>query len=181
MRSLKRVALRIMLRGLKLAAIPIEAISARAYTRYYTRVLKGYGVSFTGKPRYISNDARFEDFSLVTLGDRTVISRDVILLTHDYSITTALIANDRTPPTDIAVRRSINIGNNVFIGMNTIILPGTTVGDNVIVGAGSVLRGTIEPDSIMVGNPAVKVGRLTDQPHIWIERSQGQFAQADPV
>lgn len=179
MRSLKRVASRIVLRGLKLAAIPIEAANARTYMRYYTWVLRTYGVHFTGEPRYISNDARFDDFTLVTFGERTVVSRDVILLTHDYSITTALIANGRTPKTDIAVRRRITVGNNVFIGMNTVILPGTTIGDNVIVGAGSVLRGTIESNSIMVGNPAVKIGRLTDNPQMWIERSQGLFAQAD--
>jgi acetyltransferase-like isoleucine patch superfamily enzyme len=179
MRSLKRVASRIALRGLKLAAIPIEAVDARVYMRYYTWVLRIYGVKFTGEPRYISNAARFDDFSLVTLGTRTVVSRDVILLTHDYSITTALIANRQTPPTDIAVRRPITVGDNVFIGMNTVLLPGTTIGDNVIIGAGSVLRGTIESDSIMVGNPAVKIGRLTDRPQMWIERSQGRFAQAD--
>ncbi|AOH84268.1 hypothetical protein AWL63_10075 [Sphingomonas panacis] len=149
--------------------------------KFYVWVLRSYGVSFAGEPRYISNGARFDDFSLVTIGERSVISRDVVLLTHDYSITTALIANGTMPATDVAVRRPISIGNNVFVGMNSVLLPGTTIGDNVIVGAGSVLRGTIESDSIMVGNPAVKIGSLTDKPERWIERSQGKFAQFDPA
>ncbi|MBO4726817.1 MAG: hypothetical protein J5631_00175 [Spirochaetaceae bacterium] len=46
------------------------------------------------------------------------------------------------------------IGNNVFIGMNAIILMGAHIGNNVIVGAGSVVSGTIPDDVVVAGNPA---------------------------
>lgn len=46
------------------------------------------------------------------------------------------------------------IGNNVFIGMNSIILPGVTIGDNVIIGAGSVVAKDIPANSVCAGVPA---------------------------
>lgn len=49
------------------------------------------------------------------------------------------------------------IGNNVFIGANTTILPGSEIGDNCIVGAGSVVRGKLETGYVYSGNPCVKI------------------------
>ena len=46
----------------------------------------------------------------------------------------------------------MKIGNNVFIGMNTTILKGTTIGDNVIIGAGSVVSKSIPNNCVAVGN-----------------------------
>jgi acetyltransferase-like isoleucine patch superfamily enzyme len=48
----------------------------------------------------------------------------------------------------------IVIGNNVFIGINCIILSNTSIGDNCIVGAGSVVRGQFPENSVIAGNPA---------------------------
>ncbi len=47
----------------------------------------------------------------------------------------------------------IEIGNNVWIGMNSVILPGIKIGDNVVIGAGSIVVQNIPSDSIAVGNP----------------------------
>ena len=47
----------------------------------------------------------------------------------------------------------IKIGNNVWIGMNAVIMPGVTIGDNVVVGAGSIVTSDIPSDSIAAGNP----------------------------
>lgn len=51
-------------------------------------------------------------------------------------------------------RAPIVIGDDCFIGMNSIILKGTTLGNNVIVGAGSVVHGTFPDNCIIAGNPA---------------------------
>jgi len=53
----------------------------------------------------------------------------------------------------------IVIGNNVFIGINCIILSNTTIGDNCIVGAGSVVRGHFPENSIIAGNPAQVISK----------------------
>jgi acetyltransferase-like isoleucine patch superfamily enzyme len=144
-----------------------EATFVRVYMPIYTRLLRFYGVKFTGEPRYISTRVKFDDFDKVEIGERVVISENVIMLTHDYSLTTGLIAIDKQPATDMAFIKPIIIKSNVFIGMNSLILPGSVINENVIVGAGSVVRGIIPADSIVIGNPATVVGKLTDQVKKW--------------
>lgn len=56
--------------------------------------------------------------------------------------------------------KPVVIGKNVFIGCNSIILKGTVLGDNCVVGAGSVVSGTYEPSSVIAGNPAKVVKKL---------------------
>jgi acetyltransferase-like isoleucine patch superfamily enzyme len=51
------------------------------------------------------------------------------------------------------VQPPITIGNNVWIGMNTVVLPGVNIGDNVAVGANAVVAKNIPSNSIAVGNP----------------------------
>lgn len=179
MKKLKRGISRVFLYLMVSALIPIELLDPRIYMWIFCGVLSRYGVKFTGTPRYISSRARFDDLDLISIGERSVISKHVILLTHDYSITTALIGIGEAPPTDIAICREIVIGANVFIGMGAILLPGARIGDNVIIGAGSVVRGVIPPDSIIVGNPAQRIGGLTERAEHWRLRRDGEAAFAD--
>ncbi len=143
----------------------------RIYMRFYNNLLKQHGVKLNGQPRFIAKSVKFDDFDRIILGDRLVVSMNVHFLTHDYSYTTALIAIDKKPTTDKAVINEIMIGNNVFIGMNTTILPGTRIGDNVIVGAGSVLRGVVPENSIVIGNPAEVVGDIRNYAQKMMERN----------
>ena len=179
MSGLGRGIARIVLHVVAAALMPLELQNPRLFMRIYVAVLSSYGIRFKGYPRYISTRARFDDFGLITIGKRTVISKYVILLTHDYSLTTALIAIGEEPPTDIAIRREIEIGSNVFVGMNAVLLPGTRVGDNVIIGAGSVVRGDIPADSIVTGHPAQRIGTLTEHPERWRRRRAGANARPD--
>ena len=130
--------------------------------KLYNWLLKKAGLNVNGKPRFIAKSVRFDDFHRITIGDQFVASMNVHFLTHDYSYTTALIAINEKPSTDIGVLRNIVIGNNVFIGMNTILMPGTSIGNNVIVGAGSVVRGNVKDYSIIAGNPAEVIGDIRD-------------------
>lgn len=58
------------------------------------------------------------------------------------------------------IRKPITIGDNCFIGMNSIILKGTTLGNNVVVGAGSVVHGQFPDNCIIAGNPAKIIKQL---------------------
>ena len=58
--------------------------------------------------------------------------------------------------------KPISIGKNCFIGCNALILKGTVLGDNCVVGAGAVVSGKFEPNSVIAGNPA-KVIRVLAQ------------------
>ena len=55
---------------------------------------------------------------------------------------------------DNLVTKPVVIGKNVFVGCNSILLKGTRIGDNCVVGAGSVVSGTFEPGCVIAGNPA---------------------------
>ena len=170
---------RLYLHVCRKALMPLELAAPRLYMRSYLRLLRRLGLRTNGDPRYISSTARFDDFNLTELGDRCVISRNVILLTHDYSVTTALIALGSEPASDINVVRPITIGRNVFLGMASIVLPGTTIGDNVIIGAGSVVRGHIPSDSVVIGNPGSVVGSISDRKQRWLTLASGPQAHQD--
>lgn len=130
--------------------------------RLFNNLLKIAGIKLTDTPRFIAKSAKFVDFNLIALGDRVIVSSNVIFLTHDYSFTTGLISINEKPNTDIGILRPISIGDNVFIGMNVIILPGTVVANNVIIGAGSVVRGNVPENSVVSGNPAVIISDLKE-------------------
>ena len=93
--------------------------------------------------------------SKISIGNNTMIGANCKIIDNDFH---PLNSNKRilNNPEDIK-KREISIGNNCFIGMNTIILKGTIIGDNSIVGAGSVVSGKFKSDSIICGNPAVKI------------------------
>jgi len=86
---------------------------------------------------------------LVELGDHVAVANGTVFITHDGGIS---CFRDEFPDDDVFGK--IVIGNNVHIGINCTILPNTFIGDNCIIGAGSVLRGRFPGDSVIVGNPA---------------------------
>lgn len=60
-----------------------------------------------------------------------------------------------------AVTQPVRIGNNVWLGTGSMILKGVTIGDNAVVGAGAVVATNVPPDSIVFGNPAKVIWKLT--------------------
>lgn len=134
----------------------------RIYMNLYNKLLRKNGMKLSGSPRFIAKSVRFDDFDKIEIGDRAIISMNVHFLTHDYSFTTAAYAANNPPKTDTEIVKNIKIGSNVFIGMNVILLPGTEVGNNVIIGAGSVVRGTIPEFALVIGNPFQIVGDTRD-------------------
>lgn len=84
------------------------------------------------------------------IGDYCKIAQGVTVLSHDYSISVA----KRVYHENVGNCAKTVIGDNVFIGMNAIILMGSKIGDNCIVGAGAVVSGTFPDNSVIAGNPA---------------------------
>jgi len=99
------------------------------------------------------------DFStepyLIEIGNHVVVSPGSTFITHDGSV---WLFRDKYP--NITVFGKIIIGDNSFIGINSIILPNTEIGSNCIIGAGSVVRGRIPDNSVVMGNPAKVVMKL---------------------
>lgn len=94
----------------------------------------------------------------ITIGDNTVIAAGTNILDSNGHITDS---QNRTIGRDLP--QPIEIGNNVWIGLNCIILKGTRIGDNCVVAAGSVVKGIFPDNCIIQGNPAqlVKFIKLT--------------------
>ena len=107
-----------------------------------------------GNKGYISPTAQFDasDYSQISIGKNTTISSEVVILTHDYSIITGLHSLNYNQTGRFL--KPVTIGENSFIGLRSILLPGTCIGDNVIIGAGSVVKGNIQSNGVYAGNPA---------------------------
>lgn len=95
---------------------------------------------------------------LVSIGDRVTLTAGVTLLTHDGATSLVRDENGRRWQR----YRPVTIGDDVFVGLNSIVLPGVTIGDRVVVAAGSVVVKSVPPNSVVGGNPARRLGSFDD-------------------
>lgn len=123
---------------------------------FYTRLLCDGSKSYI----YIGDGCRINGAYIhakecIKIGRNCVVASGVNIIDSNGHEVYSL---DRTVGTDTPM--PINIGNNVWIGVNTIVLKGTNIGDNCVVAAGSVVKGVYPPNSIIQGNPAIVVKSL---------------------
>jgi len=78
---------------------------------------------------------------MIEIGDNCVFGPNVMIFDHDH---------DYKGKTGGFLTSPIRIGNNVWVGANVVILRGTTIGDNSVIGAGSVIKGDIPADCVVV-------------------------------
>lgn len=95
---------------------------------------------------------------LLKIGSYTKITRGVVILTHDYSLSVMR----RVYGEWIGEGEKTIIGDNCFLGINSIVLMGSQIGNNVIVGAGSVVHGKIPDNVVVAGNPAKIIATLDE-------------------
>lgn len=85
---------------------------------------------------------------LITIGDDVTFGPDVRVLAHDASMHQALGYTKIAP---------VSIGDNVFIGAGSIVLPGVSIGSNCVIGAGSVITKDVPEGMVYAGNPAKQI------------------------
>lgn len=95
---------------------------------------------------------------LIDIGDDVQITRGVVILTHGYDWSVLKGKYGEV----LGSAGKVKIGNNVFVGMNTVILKGVTIGNNVIIGAGSLVNKDIPDNCVAAGNPARVIMSLED-------------------
>lgn len=122
-------------------------------SKAYTKYLKKRGV-IVGKGTYffdpVNTNIDISNGIFISIGEYCKITSGVRILAHDFSYSVL-----RRVYHDIPKKAAMTIiGNNVFIGINSIILLGAEIGDNSIIGAGSVVSGKIPSNEVWGGNPA---------------------------
>ncbi|MGN1363120.1 MAG: sugar O-acetyltransferase [Methanobrevibacter sp.] len=128
-----------------------------------------------GKGVFINQNCVFLDTDTIEIGDYTMLAPGVNIICADHPVST----RERILPIDddlededysyidengnfdetidytfINTKKPVKIGKRSWIGVNSIIIPGVTIGDNVVIGAGSVVTSDIPSNTVAVGSPA---------------------------
>ena len=106
-----------------------------------------------GKNVHFGNGV-YANFNLTLVDDTDIFVGDNVMFAPNVVVASA------THPISPILREkkgqynlSVEIGNNVWIGANSVILPGVSIGDNTVIGAGSVVTKDIPSNVVAVGNP----------------------------
>ena len=113
----------------------------------------GYNIRI-GRRSFINYGGILLDVAPITIGDEVLIATNVQILTATHP----LDAHRRRAWWELA--KPISIADGVWIGGGALILPGVSIGENAVVGAGAVVTRDVAPNTVVVGNPARVVREL---------------------
>ena len=127
-------------------------ISAPIYVDYGENIHIGSNVE-------INMNCVFLDCNKITIGDNVGIGPGV----HIYAVTHPVNPSERLGDKSNfwkSLTAPVTLGNNVWVGGGSIILPGVTIGDNTTIGAGSVVTRSIPANCLAAGNPCKVIRKL---------------------
>lgn len=117
--------------------------SFRLFPLFYT----DFGKNITiGKDVFINSGCHFQDQGGIEIGDGALIGHNVVLATINHDLSPKKNRKNHYAP--------IKIGAHVWIGSNVTVLPGVTIGDHVVVGAGAVVTRDVPAMAVVGGVPA---------------------------
>ncbi len=124
---------------------------------HFTSIVNGNIIFGKNVARYfaVSGGCYIQGINGIEIGDNSIFAPGVKILSanHDFSDFSKHIK------TNIPIR----IGSNCWVGANAIILPEVQIGDNVIIGAGSVVTKNFECNVVIAGNPARVIKKLVNR------------------
>lgn len=106
----------------------------------------GYNIEI-GENFYSNHNLIILDPAKVTFGNNVFIGPNCGFYTPEHPL------DAETRNSGVEFAKPINVGNNVWFGGNVVVLGGVTIGDNVVIGAGSVVTKDIPANTVAVGNP----------------------------
>lgn len=115
----------------------------------------GHHVHF-GKNVYANFNLTLVDDTHIYVGDYTMIGPNVTIATAGHPILPVLREQA------YQYNASVHIGRNCWLGAGVIVLPGVTIGDNSVIGAGSIVTKDIPANVIAVGNPCLVLREISD-------------------
>ena len=117
-----------------------------------------YGINISvGENFYTNHNVTILDGAKVSFGDNVFIAPDCVFSTAGHPLDT----EQRNQGLEIAL--PITVGNNVWIGMHVSVLPGVTIGNDVVIGAGSVVNRDIPDGVVAAGNPCRVIRKITEE------------------
>lgn len=127
----------------------------------YINFLKEKGISIGERCEVkdpLSLDIDFSRPCLLSIGNHVFLHRGLTIMTHDWASWVFLDKyNDFIPS-----HGKVTIGNNVWFGENVTVLKGVTIGDNCIIGAGSIVTRSIPDNSVAVGIPCRVISSIDE-------------------
>ena len=115
-----------------------------------------------GENTFINTNCMFLDDNKITIGSNGLIGPFVQLYTASHPLEASKrIVGSGSETRYVTSTKPVSIGDNVWIGGQTVILPGVRIGHNVTIGAGSVVTKDVPDNVVAVGNPCKIVKRLS--------------------
>lgn len=152
MLSWKIKELKILLQKIFFYIMPFSSMRT-AYLKKH-EVFESCGERLFYQPRKIPMEPK-----LIKIGNNVTIAADVTFVTHDVI---HLLFRNLDSEINIQHCECIDVGDNVFIGLGSIIMGGVKIHQNVIIAAGSVVTKDVPEGSIVAGVPAKQIGRFDD-------------------
>jgi acetyltransferase-like isoleucine patch superfamily enzyme len=99
----------------------------------------------------------------VTIGNDVILAQNIVMsgLNHGYEDITL------PPHNQPVTKKKIVLEDEVWIGANSVVLAGVTIGKHAVVAAGSVVTKSVPPYSVVVGNPAKIIKQYNPQTRVW--------------
>lgn len=122
-----------------------------------------FHANWAGKHVFMGNNC-YANFNLTLVDDGNIYIGDYVMFGPNVTVATA---NHPIDPTlrqkALQYNKEIHIGNNVWIGANTVIVPGVSIGNNSVIGAGSVVTRNIPDNVIAFGNPCNVIREISER------------------
>lgn len=144
--------------------IKVKILGYRATSESYITYLRKIGVQ-VGEDvvlyRPLNTTIDVQNPHLLEIGNHVMMTGPVTILTHDYSWSVL----KRKYGEIVGNQKYTVLKDNIFIGWGATILAGSYIGENTIIGAGSVVSGHLEGNAVYAGNPARKIMSLDEFYH----------------
>lgn len=122
-----------------------------------------------GNNFYANFDCIFLDVNHITIGDNVFFGPRVCLYTAGHPI------DKDIRNMQLEYGKEIRIGDNCWFGGNVIVNPGITIGNNVVIGSGSVVTHDIPDNVICAGNPCKIIRKITDEDKLFWEKEKDKY------
>lgn len=140
-------------------------ILANSRLQVYNYLSEGNARIKIGKHCYITHRFCVLAGADITIGDDVLIASDVTIVSENHSFD----PEDKIPYMDQKLKSApVAVGGGTWIGQGVIILPGVTIGERCVIGAGAVVTKDVPAYSVAAGNPAKIIKRYDFEQHEWI-------------